>query len=373
MTEQDNDETLGPTTTTIEAEPPVKREKDEILAARQQVTVSRLGTLNPTNLAQQLEVAQAMAKASFAVPTHLRGSPGACLAVLEYASGWGLMAYAVANKSYVVNDRLAFESQLIHSVIEMHAPLHKDSLNFELVGEGDTRRCRVWAQCLIRGTVKLLTWEGTEFGKIKPKNSPLWQTKPDLQLFYNSSRDWARVFFPHILMGAYTKDELQDMNEEQRADLARDVTPAGTGLAARLTGSKGEGFSPENVRVLDGGPTGTADELNNIATDLPDGQAQPEAKPADPPRPAEAPVNPAGGTDPKPTAKPKEKKEPKPKTAAEYIEYFKAWLPKIDNEPEIVKRFGEEKTLRTSCGVMGEDLDTVLVAKNARLTEIRNQ
>lgn len=156
--------------------------------------------------------------------------------------------------------------------------------------------------------------------------------------------------------------------------MARDVTPltTGTGLAARLTGAHGEGFRAENIQALDGN-TGTADELAKVAPDLPEGQVQPEDKAAEVTKPAAEPVDAAGGTDPKPTAKPKEKKEPKPKTAAEYIEYCKAWLPKLETEPEVVKRFGDEKTLRTSCGVMGEDLDTVLVAKNARLTEIRNQ
>jgi hypothetical protein len=256
----------GPTTGEIEVEAPIKRAADDVLAARQQVTISKQGTLAPINLAQQLEVAQAMAKAGSAIPAHLRGSPGACLAVLEFSHGWGFMAYAVANKSYVVKDRLCFESQLIHSVIEMHAPLHEDNLNFEFVGEPKTtRRCRIWAQCKIRGKIKTLVWEGTEVGKIQPKNSPLWETKEDLQLFFNSSRDWSRVYFPHILLGAYTKEEMEDTP----AELAKDVTPKG--IAARLQGTAGrEGFQPEHVEVIRTaqGTTGAASELDMVAADV---------------------------------------------------------------------------------------------------------
>lgn len=376
----------GPTTTTLEVDQPIQREKDEILRARQEVTVSRDGTLSPMNLAQALEVAQAMAKASFAVPAHLRGSPGACLAVLEYANGWGFMAYAVANKSYVVNDRLAFESQLIHSVIEMHAPLHRDSLNFEFVDEGDKRRCKVWAQCLIRGAVKVLTWEGTEIGKIQPKNSPLWKTKPDLQLFYNSSRDWARVFFPHILMGAYTKEELEDMPENVRADMAKDVTPPkGTGLAARLTGGNGgEGFHPDNVRDL-GGTTGAADELANIAADVQPVTQATTVKDAGMTHPAQttestgvtvsepvqegksAPAPTATPIDPTPAAKPVEDKKPEPKDHDEYVAHLEAWLARAKDDAWVHDNYKDEKALRTRCGA---DITICNKMKNARLKEL---
>jgi hypothetical protein len=225
----------------------------------QEITVSsHLGAVAFANVADVITLGQTMARAGIAVPKHLRDQPGACTAVVFYASEWGMSPYAVANKSYSVNDRLAFEAQLVHAVIEMRAPLHEDSLNTEYTGDGDQRKLKVYAKCMIRGVVKTLEWESPEIGKIQPKNSPLWKTKPDLQLFYNTSRDWARRHFPHILMGVYAHDELLD-SDEMRAEHARDVTP-NAGVADRLTGN-GEGFRPGNVQA-------GVDELTQVAADV---------------------------------------------------------------------------------------------------------
>jgi hypothetical protein len=411
----------GPTTSTIEVEAPIRRETDEILQARREVTVSKQGTLAPLNLAQQLEVAQAMAKAGPGIPAHLRGSPGACLAVLEYAHGWGFMAYALANKSYVVSDRLCFESQLIHAVIEMHAPLHEDNLNFKFVGEGDKMRCEVWAQCMIRGKVKTLTWPGTEIGKIKPKNSPLWQSKPELQLYYNSSRDWARVFFPHILMGAYSKEEMED-SEEARAAAAKDISPSTT-LAQRLQGTrdtngKREGYQDGHVEVLKTatGTVGGASELDMVAADLPaprafdieqrarvdaaefadrafalgearerEAAARATGEPAQPttkdaPQQETSTGEPPAAEDAgKKRKKPEPKPEPiveappkpqEPKTAEAYVEHAKAWIGRATDDAFIHDRWEEEKPLRTRCGVIGEHFDAAKQIRDERLREI---
>jgi hypothetical protein len=113
--------------------------------------------------------------------------------------------YAVANKSYVVNDRLAWESQLVHAVIEQRAPI-EGRLRHTFKGEGVRRKCIVTAK--VRGESEPFVYESPEIGTITPKNSPLWKTKPDLQLFYNASRDWARMHFPDLLMGVDAEDEM---------------------------------------------------------------------------------------------------------------------------------------------------------------------
>jgi len=266
---------IGPHTDTIEREPPIARERDEVLEARRAVTISR-GVSTPLNLAQQLEVAQTMAKAGAVIPAHLRGSPGACLAIIEYAHHWGMLTYGVANKSYVVNDRLCFESQLIHAVIELNAPLYEDNLNFRFEGDGAKMKCLIWANCLIRGKVKKLEWWSPEFDLIEPKKSPLWKHKPQLQLFYNTSRDWARVFFPHIILGAITQDEAAGIeSDEARAAAAKDVTPIKTMVGNG--GPEGEGWRPG---VVESGLMGSPDELENVATDVEVKPAAPEDPPA---------------------------------------------------------------------------------------------
>jgi hypothetical protein len=152
-----------------------------------------------------MEFAKCMAISAQAVPPHCRNQVGVCLAVIIQAVEWRMSPYAVANKSYVVNDRLSYESQLIHAVIEQRAPIVA-RLRHSFSGSGPTRKCKVWATG--RGESEPFEYESPEFQTITPKNSPLWKSKPDLQLYYNTSRDWARVYFPDVILGVYAEDEI---------------------------------------------------------------------------------------------------------------------------------------------------------------------
>lgn len=172
------------------------------------LAVSRdAGGIEFQNMTEVMEFSKVMAVSDVAIPRHLRGNVGACLAICIQAAEWRMSPYAVANKSYVVNDRVAFESQLIHAVIEQRAPLI-GRLKNRYTGEGGKRRCIVWAH--VKGEEQPLEFQSSEFDQITPKNSPLWKTKPDLQLYYNASRDWARMYFPDVIMGVYSEDELDD-------------------------------------------------------------------------------------------------------------------------------------------------------------------
>ena len=186
-------------------------------------------------------------------------------------------------------------------------------------------------------------------------------------------------------MGAYTKEELEDMPESVRADMAKDVTPPkGTGLAARLTGGNGgEGFHPDNVRDL-GGTTGAAEELANIAADVHEkvsdamsmaalGTAQAKyaeqeaAAQADKPKadkPAE--TTQAEPVDPTP-AKPAEEKKPEPRNHDEYVAHLGAWLAQATDGAAVQDTYKAEKAMRGRCGA---DITACNKLKNERLKEL---
>lgn len=179
------------------------------------------GGLAFANVEQVMNFARMMAVASIAVPKHLRGNPGACVAVCIQAIEWRLSPFAVANKSYSVNDRLAYESQLVQAVILQRAPI-KGRIKVEYTGEGDKRVCRVWAD-LKDSPGETVEYTSPEFGKIQPKNSPLWKSDPDQQQFYYSGRAMCRRHFPDVLLGVYAKDEIEDAPRDPAR--AKDVTP----------------------------------------------------------------------------------------------------------------------------------------------------
>lgn len=199
---------------------------DPAIAGGMAVTTTA-GGIAFANMGQVLEAAKLMAISGVAIPQHLRGNPGACLAVIIQAVEWRLSPYAVANKSYSVNDRLAYESQLIQAVILQRAPI-RGRLKVEYQGAGEARTCRVSAT--LADTGETVDYTSPPFGRIHPKNSPLWKSDPDQQQFYYSGRALCRRHFPDVLLGIYARDELDGEN-------ARDITPANGGprtLAGRL-------------------------------------------------------------------------------------------------------------------------------------------
>lgn len=217
-----------------------------------------LGGLAFANMSEVMEFSKLMAVAGQAVPPHLRKNPGMCLAVAVQALNWQMDPFSVANKSYSVNDRIAYEAQLLHAVVERRAPI-KGRIRHEFDGEGDQRRCRVWA--MPEDEDEPLELWSTPIGKIHPKNSPLWKTKPDQQLFYNTVRDWCRRYYPDVILGVYAKDEIEDSGGRMR-----DVTPRGQqGPASdhfRSLMDKAKGVDPTSTP-----PEDPADEDRPLAED----------------------------------------------------------------------------------------------------------
>ncbi len=164
-------------------------------------------SLVPVNMSEAMELGKLMATCSGAIPAHLRGKPGDCLAVAMTAFRWGMDPYAVANKTYFVNDRIAFEAQLVAAVINTRAPID-GRLKITFEGEGAQRRCTVSGR--FTGEEEPHALVSPAIASIHPKNSPLWKSDPDQQLAYYTQRTWARRFAPEILLGIYTKDEMDD-------------------------------------------------------------------------------------------------------------------------------------------------------------------
>ena len=176
-----------------------------------------IGGVKFASMVEVMEFAKLMAVSGIAVPQHLRGNPGACLGIVVQAQELRVSPFALANKSYVANDRLAYESQVIHAIVEARAPI-KGRLRYEIVGEEDERRCKVWAT--FRGEDAPHVYTSETLGKLRNargkndrgqvKGSPMWVDQPEVQLFYSASRTWARMFCPDVILGIYAIDELPD-------------------------------------------------------------------------------------------------------------------------------------------------------------------
>lgn len=202
---------------------------EERIAARTDLTVAggtavsaSVGGLAFKDMGQVLEFSKLMAVSKQAVPKHLRGEAGACMAITLQALNWRMDPFAVANKSYMVNDRIAYEAQLIHAVVEQRAPI-KGRIKGIVEGEGNTRK---WRLSVTTSDGDPVDYEGPEIGKITTKNSPLWKADPDQQLWYYSVRAMCRRHFPDVILGVYEKEEIE------QAEGMRDITPKEGGFSA---------------------------------------------------------------------------------------------------------------------------------------------
>jgi len=316
-----------------------------------------------------MDFAKLMSVSLQAVPPAFRNNPGMCLAVAFQAIEWRMSPFAVCNKAYVVNDRIAFESQLIHAVVEARAPI-VGRLDCRYDGEGQTRTCTVTGTFF--GNVER-DYTTPQIQNIKTQNSPLWKADPDQQLWYYGSRSWARKWCPDVLMGIYSKEEAESIEDMRDA-------PQLPSLAARLAGKERpeEGFDHQN---------GTVDkELSNIAVDRPGLKVEKVAAETAPqpaagarkgkrdtkvaakpdkrtaakktePAPAKktTPAEPkkAEPAAPKATSAPEPPKEPK--TASEYTAYARIWIAKVKSKDDLDARWDGERDMRDALSVPMSD------------------
>lgn len=219
----------------------------------------------PGNFAEAMELAKLMAS-GLMVPPHLRGKAGDCLAILTQAMRWGMDPFAVASKSYFVNDRIAYEAQLVAAVVNTSGIL-QERLKVDWYGDGDSLRCS--ARGRIKGEEREHAVE-QDLKTIKVRNSPLWQQAPRQQIAYYTQRLWARLYTPEVLLGVYSVDEVQEMV----ADKPKPIT-------ARPTR---EDFRKVDQAEVDGGElvqaTETESEHQPQASEGTTSQRQPET-PAD--------------------------------------------------------------------------------------------
>lgn len=203
------------------------------------------GLLLPRNFGEVVAFAELMSKADIAVRKHFRGNAGACMAVTLQAMRWGMDPFAVANKTYFVNDQLAYEAQLVAAVVITTAPIARRP-DYSFSGEGASLKCLVTVE-MRDGSTK--QYESPPIGDIPNKNSPLWKGDPQQQLGYFSIRSWARRHTPDVIMGVYTPDDLES------SPRLLSETPARARLAEKLSGvPKGlGGFSAGFVSAQIGG------------------------------------------------------------------------------------------------------------------------
>ena len=208
------------------------------------ITETGGGVFVPTDLAEAMELGKLMSIGTF-TPPHLRGKPGDCLQVIMQAIRWGMDPFAVANKTFFVNDRLAYEAQLVIAVINTRAPLQR-RLRLDWKGDGEDMKCT--ASGLLEGEEEPHELELC-IKDVTTRNSPLWSEAPRVQMGYYTSRAWARVYVPEIIMGVYTPDEVESIRDQAISRRAITVQNGADRLDTFAQQAEAEASQEEEDRV----------------------------------------------------------------------------------------------------------------------------
>lgn len=228
-------------------------ENTNIVTAEQQApnTISASNSIfNVQALGQLQSFAGLMAQSVVTVPAHLAGKPADCMAIVMQAMQWGMNPYAVAQKTHLVNGQLGYEAQLVNAVITSSSAIHgrfhyryggdwerctkTKEVTREKTGKNGkytvTERVRDWTDedeaglyievgAILRGENEI-TWDKPLYlSQVVTRNSPLWVSKPDQQIAYLGVKYWARLYCPHVILGVYTPDEVEQIEE-------REINPA---------------------------------------------------------------------------------------------------------------------------------------------------
>ncbi len=218
---------------------PTPAEKSEFQRLlEQQSTYNSRTMLEGDNMDKMLRLAQIMADGRATVPKHLQGSLGDCMAVVMQAMNWNMNAFAVAQKTHIVNGTLGYEAQLVIAVLNS-SPLLSHRLDFEWYGnwsgvngksdKSADRGVRVWATIRGEAAPRLIDVSMAQVGE--NRNSPNWVADPRQQIAYLAAKRWGRLHAPDVILGVYTPDELEEgaMNQDV---LPRNAPPAQVAAAS---------------------------------------------------------------------------------------------------------------------------------------------
>lgn len=391
-------------------------------------------------IASDITRAQVLAKDLLMMPDHLHNQVGTIVSIIELARHWDMIPGMVARQTYVPKKgQFAFMSQLLHAVIELRAPIkHRVRREFgkivivngvgkfvvDLAAPPEERRCRVWTT--VRGESDPIEYISPPFTKITPKNSPLWVSDPDQQQFYRAVTMFARTYFPDVLMGCYTAEELAGGYAKPDEPL-HDPT---AGLKERLAAQSGprEGMEVQEAAVETAPKAVAAPKANPAPTPAPkvdkrskaykeaqkasqgsgalDRVAEPVQEEAHDPetgevvdapaieaameaeaeQAAEAAEAAAEATEEEEGLTPPKEAEPAPsvlpKNLKEYRAWLKEWLAQLwtDSEEQSIRSLAEqairdrwkaEMGLRNQCGITSDDRKPMTDAVNTTIAKLQ--
>ena len=242
------------------------------------------GSIANANLGGLYRLAQMYSRTGM-VPEQYRGKPDDCFIACQMAFRLGIDPLAYMQASYVVHGKPGIEAKLAIALLNKSGKI-RGRLRWKYEGAGQTRQCTAYATDAETGdTVEsTVTWVMVKAEKWDSKAGSKWITIPDIMFGYRSAAFLIRQYYPEVLMGISTNEELED-----RAPRREEAAKASTveGLLNQWQGQRtGLPQPDEQPESSDGRePAGEAETLS------PNAGAGSEAKSGTPAAPSKAPID----------------------------------------------------------------------------------
>ena len=178
---------------------------------------------DPTKFAHAFGMAKLLA-ASDLVPKHFQGKVENCFIAMQMGMNMGLDPFTSLRNIYVVHGNPGLSAQLIIAMVNKSNRI-VGPISYTTEGNGDT--LTVTASAKVRetgevvssvinlGQAKRAGWTRMKEGGEKP----MWAANPVQMLRYRAATMLVRSYFPELILGMKTDDELYDHSEPI------DVTP----------------------------------------------------------------------------------------------------------------------------------------------------
>lgn len=142
-----------------------------------------------------------------------------CFLVVNFAASNEMDPFQVAQMVSVIHGKLCFEGKLIHALIEKKLGVR---LDYEMTGEKGTEKRGVIVSGKFADEEKARTIDGdvAEWKVVNQKKgggeTSAWYPKSyDRMLRYRGAREWCRAYAPGVLLGVYSRDEMEEIEYEE--------------------------------------------------------------------------------------------------------------------------------------------------------------
>ncbi len=173
----------------------------------------------PKTLAQLYRLARMYADSGY-VPDHYKGNVPNVAIAIQMALRCRVDIMTFLQSSYIVYGKPGIEGKLVAAMMNASGQI-EGRIDFEFFRDERTKKitsCRAFAtdSKTLKELSQTVTWEMVEaegWHLEKKGQKSKWMTLPDLMFAYRSATFLARVYFPDVLMGMRTTEELADTGE----------------------------------------------------------------------------------------------------------------------------------------------------------------